>query len=101
MSISPALYELIIQSVTDHAIFMLGPDGHVMSWNPGAARVKGYDASEIIGQHFSRFYTEKDRLAGVPAQVLEQARQSGRFVTEGWRLKKDGTRFWASVVVDR
>jgi PAS domain S-box-containing protein len=98
---TPVLYELILQSVTDYAIFMLDAEGNVLSWNPGAARVKGYEASDIIGQHFSRFYTEEDRFAGVPTRALEQARQTGRFAAEGWRVKKDGTRFWASVVIDR
>src|SRR5436305_687396 len=79
---------------------MLDPTGKVTSWNSGAERIKGYSSAEIVGNHFSAFYTEEDRAAGVPAQVLETARSEGRFEGEGWRVRKDGTRFWASVVVD-
>jgi PAS domain S-box-containing protein len=86
--------------VTDYAIFMLDPEGKVTNWNAGARRIKGYAAEEIVGQHFSRFYTEEDRAAGVPDRVLEQARATGRFEAEGWRVRKDGGRFWASVVID-
>jgi PAS domain S-box-containing protein len=95
-----ARYRLLIEAVTDYAIYMLDPTGLVTSWNPGAQRFKGYTASEIIGQHFSRFYTEEDRKAGVPARALETATQEGKFISEGWRVRKDGTRFWASVVID-
>ena len=70
------------------------------SWNPGAERIKGYAAAEIIGQHFSRFYTDEDRAAGIPSLALETARRAGRFVAEGWRLRKDGSRFWASGAID-
>src|SRR5271166_5694754 len=93
-------FRLLVQSVTDYAIFMLDPEGRVINWNAGAERIKGYAASEIIGQHFSRFYTPEDLDAGVPSRALDTARQTGRFETEGWRLRKDGTRFWASVVID-
>ncbi len=93
-------FELLVQSVTDYAIFMLDPNGVVVSWNPGAQRFKGYTADEIVGQHFSRFYTEEDRQAGVPATALRTARQQGRFEAEGWRVRKDGTQFWANVVID-
>ena len=93
-------YRLMIEAVTDYAIFMLDPTGIVSSWNPGAQRFKGYAPSEIIGQHFSRFYTEEDKQAGVPALALETAAREGRFVSEGWRVRKDGTRFWAYVVID-
>ncbi|MGH1588688.1 ATP-binding protein [Methylobacterium phyllosphaerae] len=79
---------------------MLNPDGVVTNWNSGAARIKGYTEAEIVGQHFSRFYTDEDRAAGVPVRALETARQEGRFEAEGWRMRKDGTRFWASVVID-
>ena len=96
----PDLHALLIESVLDYAIFMLDREGHVVSWNPGAERIKGYTASEIIGQHFSRFYTEEDLLAGIPAAALRLADTEGRFAAEGWRLRKDGTRFWASVVID-
>ena len=79
---------------------MLDSEGHVSSWNPGARRFKGYEAAEIIGQHFSRFYTEEDRAAGLPARALDIARREGRFEGEGWRLRNDGTRFWVSAVID-
>ena len=93
-------FRLLIQSVTDYAIYMLDREGHVTSWNPGAQRFKGYEAQEIIGGHFSQFYTEEDRAAGIPAAALRTAREQGKFEAEGWRVRKDGTRFWASVVID-
>jgi len=93
-------FRLLVQSVTDYAIYMLDPDGIVTSWNPGAQRFKGYAADEIIGQHFSRFYTDEDRAAGIPARALATAERVGRFEAEGWRVRKDGSRFWANVVVD-
>jgi len=93
-------FRLLVQSVVDYAIFMLDAQGIVTNWNPGAERIKGYKASEIIGQHFSRFYTEEDRAAGVPARALATAEGEGKFEAEGWRIRKDGTRFWASVVID-
>jgi PAS domain S-box-containing protein len=86
--------------VTDSAIYMLDPLGYVSSWNAGAERFKGYTAEEIIGHHFSRFYQEEDRAAGVPDRALEAARTEGRFEAEGWRVRKDGKRFWAHVVID-
>ncbi|MDP5280014.1 PAS domain S-box protein [Sphingomonas sp. DG1-23] len=93
-------FELLVQSITDYAIYMLDPTGVVASWNAGAQRFKGYETGEILGQHFSRFYTEEDRAAGIPARALRTAEQEGRFEAEGWRLRKDGTRFWANVVID-
>lgn len=93
-------YRLLIEAVTDYAIFMLDADGIVASWNPGAKRLKGYESHEIIGQHFSRFYSEEDRNSGLPARALETARRTGKFEIEGWRLRKDGSRFWAYVVID-
>jgi len=93
-------YELLVQSVVDYAIYMLDPNGRVVSWNAGAERIKGFSAQEIIGEHFSRFYTDEDRAAGVPAQALKIAAESGRFATEAWRRRKDGSRFWAMVVID-
>ena len=90
---------LLIDAVTDYAIFMLDPLGNVVSWNSGAQRIKGYERGEIVGQHFSRFYTEADRTAGLPAQALARAADGGKFEMEGWRLRKDGTRFWANVVI--
>ncbi len=93
-------FRLLVQGVTDYAIYMLTPEGEVSSWNPGAQRIKGYEPSEIIGQHFSRFYTEEDRAAELPQKALEIAAKEGRFEKEGWRVRKDGTRFWASVIID-
>jgi PAS domain S-box-containing protein len=90
----------LVQSVVDYAIFQLDKDGIVATWNAGAERIKGYMADEVIGEHFSRFYTEEDRAAGVPAQALATARSEGRFEAEGWRVRRDGSRFWASVVID-
>lgn len=92
-------YRLLLEAITDYAIYMLDREGHVSSWNPGAERFKGYMADEIIGTHFSRFYTDEDRAAGLPAQVLETAERAGRFEGEGWRVRKDGARFWAHIVV--
>ena len=97
---SAETFRLLVDAVTDYAIYMLDPKGHVVSWNAGAQRFKGYTADEIIGQHFSRFYTREDVAAGLPAQVLQIAAREGKFESEGWRLRKDGTRFWAHVVVD-
>lgn len=91
---------LLVQSVTDYAIYMLDPQGTVISWNAGAQRFKGYTAEEIIGQHFSRFYTEEEKRAGVPELALKTAAGEGRFEAEGWRVRKDGGRFWANVVID-
>ncbi|WP_236025357.1 hybrid sensor histidine kinase/response regulator, partial [Arenibaculum pallidiluteum] len=93
-------FRLLVQGVTDYAIYMLHPTGHVANWNAGAQRMKGYSVDEILGQHFSRFYTEEDRVAGVPARALATATREGRFEMEGWRVRKDGTRFWANVVID-
>ncbi|MGB7259287.1 MAG: PAS domain S-box protein [Pseudolabrys sp.] len=93
-------YRLLVDAITDYAVYMLDPSGVVVSWNPGARRFKGYDAHEIIGQHFSRFYTEEDRRGGLPARALATAAKEGRFEAEGWRLRKDKTRFWAHVVID-
>ncbi|MBT2133453.1 PAS domain S-box protein [Croceibacterium sp. LX-88] len=92
--------DLLVQSITDYAIYMLDPAGIVSSWNAGAERLKGYSASEIIGQHFSRFYTEEDLAKGIPATALKTALEEGRFEAEGWRLRQDGSRFWANVVID-
>jgi PAS domain S-box-containing protein len=92
-------FKMFISSVSDYAIYMLSPDGIVCSWNAGAQRFKGYTEAEILGRHFSCFYTPEDLAADRPAQVLRQAAQA-RFEDEGWRVRKDGTRFWASVVID-
>jgi PAS domain S-box-containing protein len=92
-------FRLLVDAVQDYAIFMLDVEGHVSSWNTGAARIKGYGVSEIIGKHFSIFYTEEDIRAGKPARELEVAAREGRFEDEGWRLRKDGSRFWANVIL--
>jgi len=94
-------FRLLVQSVIDYAIYMLDTDGRVTSWNAGAERFKGYAEAEILGEHFSRFYTEEDRQTGIPRIALETARREGRFEAEGWRVRKDGSRFWASVIIDR
>jgi PAS domain S-box-containing protein len=93
-------FRLLVDAVIDYAIYMLDPTGVVASWNTGAQRFKGYTEAEILGQHFSRFYTDEDRAAGVPARALRTAATEGRFEAEGWRVRKDGTRFWANVVID-
>ena len=92
-------FRLLVQGVIDYAIFMLDTSGYVTNWNSGAQRLKGYSADEITGQHFSVFYTDEDRSADMPRRALLTARTEGRFETEGWRVRKDGTRFWASVVI--
>jgi PAS domain S-box-containing protein len=97
---SEGRYRLLIDAISDYAIYMLDPDGLVTSWNLGAQRFKGYLPQEIIGEHFSRFYTEEDRAAGVPARALRTAVAEGRFECEGWRVRKDGARFWAHVEID-
>ena len=95
-----ARYRELVEAVTDYAIYMLDPSGIVSSWNAGAQRFKGYTPGEIIGQHFSRFYTDEDRATNLPARALEISTREGKFEAEGWRLRKDGTRFWAHVVID-
>lgn len=93
-------YRMLVDAVTDYAIYMLDPNGIITSWNPGARRFKGYEEAEILGESFSRFYTEEDRKNGMPSRALEIAKREGKFETEGWRVRKDGTRFWAYVVID-
>ena len=90
----------LVESITDYAIYMLDLDGVVVNWNAGAERTKGYTAEEIVGQHFSRFYTAEDQAIGLPARGLATALQTGSFVAEGWRVRKDGSRLWANVVID-
>ncbi len=92
-------FRLIVSSVRDYAIFMLSPEGHVMTWNAGAERIKGYTEREIVGSHFSRFYPEEDIRAGKCELELQIAAREGRFEDEGYRLRKDGSRFWANVVI--
>ena len=93
-------FQTLVDAVVDYAIFMLDVEGHVVSWNSGAKKIKGYGTDEIIGQHFSRFYTEEARAAGEPRRMLNAATQAGRIEKEGWRVRKDGSRFWAYVVID-
>jgi PAS domain S-box-containing protein len=97
---SDGRYRLLVESITDYAIYMLDREGRVTSWNPGAKRFKGYEAEEIIGRHFSTFYTDAERSQNVPALALAEAERTGRFEREGWRVRKDGTQFWAHVVID-
>lgn len=92
-------YRLLIDAVRDYAIFMLEPAGHVASWNPGAQRIKGYSLDEIVGKHFSVFYTPDDIASGKPGRLLETAAARGRVEDEGWRVRKDGSRFWADVII--
>jgi len=93
-------FRLLVEGVADYALYMLDPTGIITSWNIGGQRIKGYSSDEILGQHFSRFYTETDRANGRPARALRIAREQGRYEEEGWRVRKDGTFFWASVVID-
>jgi PAS domain S-box-containing protein len=93
-------YRSLVDAITDYAIYMLDPSGHVASWNRGAKRFKGYDEAEILGRHFAIFYTEEDQRDGLPARALEVAARTGTFEGEGWRARKDGSRFWAHVVID-
>ncbi len=97
---SESRYRQLVNAVVDYAIFQLDEKGNVTSWNPGAQRIKQYAADEIIGQHFSRFYTPEDQAGGVPARALKQAAETGRFEAEGFRVRKDGSTFFASVVID-
>jgi PAS domain S-box-containing protein len=95
-----ARFRLLVSAVTDYAIYMLDPEGRIATWNPGAERFKGYTANEIIGQHYSRFFTPEDVAADLPGRALRAAVREGRYEAEGWRLRKDGTRFWVSAVID-
>lgn len=97
---SEARYRQLVNAVVDYAIFQLDTEGNITTWNSGAQRIKGYAPDEIIGQHFSRFYTDEDRALGVPANALREARETGRFEVEGYRVRKDGSKFWASVIID-
>jgi PAS domain S-box-containing protein len=96
---APGLYRLLVQSVVDYAIFALDATGHIRTWNAGAERIKGYTADEIIGKHFSIFYPEEDLAWNKPAYELEVASREGKFEDEGWRVRKDGSRFWANVII--
>jgi PAS domain S-box-containing protein len=93
-------FRLLVEGVTDYAIYMLSPEGEISSWNAGAERIKGYRADEVLGRRFAMFFTAEDRAAGKPEIALAAARVHGRFADEGWRLRKDGSRFWALTVLD-
>jgi PAS domain S-box-containing protein len=93
-------FQLLVGAVTDYAIYMLDPDGRIATWNPGAERVKGYTAEEIIGHHYSRFFTPEDVAADLPGRALRIAERDGRYEAEGWRIRKDGQRFWVNAVID-
>ena len=97
---SEQLYRLLVEGVKDYAIFLLDPDGRVMTWNAGAERIKGYTAAEIIGRHFSVFYTPEDLRRGAPREALRVAAAKGRYEIENWRMRKDGSRFFADVVIN-
>jgi PAS domain S-box-containing protein len=99
LAVSEEQFRLLVSGVKDYAIFMLDPTGHIVTWNAGAERIKGYKASEIVGSHFSRFYPPEDLAAGKTEYELEVAAREGKYEEEGWRLRKDGSRFWASVVI--
>src|ERR1051325_1760727 len=91
---------LLVEAIHDYAIFMLDPAGQITSWNAGAHRIKGYSEAEVLGTSFSRCYVEEDRQSGLPARALATAAREGKFEAEGWRVRKDGSRFWAHVVID-
>jgi PAS domain S-box-containing protein len=93
-------FRMLVDNITDYAIYMIDPDGNIASWNAGGERIKGYSREEIIGQNFARFYPPSDQAAGKPQRALHIARESGRYEEEGWRVRKDGSFFWASVVID-
>jgi PAS domain S-box-containing protein len=99
LDLSEQQFRILVESVTDYAIYMLDANGHVTSWNTGAQRIKGYSADEILGQHFSRFYTENDRRNGLPQRALETAVRDGRWEGEGWRVRKDGSQLWVNAVI--
>src|SRR5438309_1140768 len=92
-------FRLLVDGVKDYAIFLMDPAGNVTSWNQGAQRIKGYQAEEVLGRHLSTFYPAEDVAAGIPARGLRVAEQQGQFEAEGWRVRKDGSRFWASIVI--
>ena len=93
-------FRLFIQGVTDYAIFMLDRDGCITNWNTGAQRIHQFTAAEIVDQHFSRFYSEEEQKRGEPARALQVAAYEGKYVVEGWRMRRDESQFWASVVIE-
>jgi PAS domain S-box-containing protein len=96
---SEQIFRRLVNSISDYAIFMLTPEGNIASWNEGARQIKGYSPKEIIGKHFRIFYTEKEQQKRKPERELEEALAVGHYKEEGWRIRKDGTRFWASVLI--
>src|SRR5215469_16905602 len=94
-------FELMVDAISDYAIYMLDPGGFITTWNAGAERIKGYRAGEVIGQHFSQFFTAEDRAHRVPEKLVATARREGRCETEGWRVRKDGSRFWCNALLQR
>jgi PAS domain S-box-containing protein len=100
LRLSEERFRLLVNGVTDHAIYMLDAEGHVANWNAGAQRIHGFDADEIVGSHFSRLFTDDDKCADLPSHALKTALSTGKFEQGGWRLRKDGSRFWASVIID-
>ena len=99
LNLTDQTFRILVETIEDYAIFLLDPEGIVQSWNAGARRIKGYEASEIVGRHFSVFYSEEDRAARRWERGLAEARAHGHFEDVGWRVRKDGSRFWASVVL--
>src|SRR5579859_6981021 len=97
--VDPSIYRLVIEQTKDYAVFVLDPDGRILTWNLGAERIKGYAPEEIIGRHFSVFYAREAVDSRWPEHELKVATAEGRFEDEGWRVRKDGSRFWASVVI--
>src|SRR5580765_6479498 len=93
-------FQLLVDGVTDCAIYMLDPDGAIASWNSGAERITGYSAEEVIGQNYAIFFTREDRRVGTPAQLLRRVRAQDRIESEGWRKRKDGSRFWSVAVIE-
>src|SRR5262249_18820389 len=98
--LNDARYRQLVEAITDYAILMLDTNGYVLSWNAGAERFQGYKAKEVLGHHFSQFYVAEDREKGLPESALDIATREGHFEGEGWRVRKDGTRFWSHVIVD-
>ena len=95
------MFRLLVQGVTDYGIYMLDPGGRIVNWNAGAERIKGYSSREAVGQHFSIFYPPEDQAAGLPQMALEAAHRDGHFMVDGWRVRKDGSRFFASRILPR
>src|SRR5438045_520314 len=94
-----SIFRRLVEQTRDYAVFVLDPKGHIATWNLGARRIKGYTREEIVGRHYSNFFTPEDVEAGKPWEALAQARRDGHYETEGWRVRKDGSRFWARVLL--